>query len=296
MAGKSPLINLNNGVKMPALGLGVFAASAEETASAIASAISSGYRLIDTARSYNNEAQVGEGIRNSGVDRAEMFVTTKLFNGDYGYERALRAFDESLGRLGLDYVDLYLLHWPTKDWNATIQSWKAAEKILGDGRARAIGVCNFLEDQLDELIAASDVVPAVNQIELHPYFAQKPLLAKNRALGIVTEAWSPIGGAINDGDGDNHGGRKHPLTDPVITTIAEAHGRSAAQVILRWHFQNDVVAIPKSVNPERIAKNIDVFDFALSDAEMAQLDELDTGVRIGPDPRDVDTSSFAEFV
>jgi diketogulonate reductase-like aldo/keto reductase len=185
---------LNNGVNMPAVGLGVYQASEEEAAEAVATAIAYGYRLIDTAKAYGNETKVGEGIRKSGVDRAQLFVTTKLWLTDYGYDATLRGFDESIAELGLDYLDLYLLHWPTKNFDATIQSYKAAEKLLADGRVRAIGVSNFTEQYLDDLVARTDVIPAVNQIELHPYFAQKGLREKNAALGIVTEAWSPIGG------------------------------------------------------------------------------------------------------
>ena len=295
MSGKSPSITLNNGIEMPAIGLGVYLAEPQDTISAVSAAIASGYRLIDTAKAYHNERQVGEGIRASSVDRSELFITTKLFNSDYGYDTTLKAVDQSLKKLGLDYLDLYLLHWPTKNWEATIQSWKAAEKVLADGKVRAIGVCNFLEDQLDALIEASGVVPAVNQVELHPYFAQKALLAKNDALGIVTEAWSPIGGAKNYGNWDSYGGVRDPLMDPVVAVIANAHRKSPAQVILRWHYQNGIVAIPKSVNPGRIAQNIDVFDFALDTEEMALLDDLDAGMRAGPDPRNTDTTSFAEL-
>lgn len=295
MTGKSPLITLNNGVAMPRLGLGVYEASPDDTIGAVATAIDSGYRLIDTAKAYRNEVQVGEGLRRSGVERSELFVTTKLFNGDYGYDTTLKAFDESLGKLGLDYLDLYLLHWPTRNWDATIQSYKALEKLLADGRVRAIGVCNFLEDQLDALLKEAEVVPAINQIELHPYFAQKDLLRRNAELGIVTEAWSPIGGVKNYGNWDSYGGRKDPLQDPVITAIAQAHDKTAAQVILRWHFQNGITAIPKSVNAGRIAENIDIFDFELSQAEIEHIDALDAGMRAGPYPKDVDTDSFAEL-
>lgn len=295
MPPKSPVISLNNGVEIPALGLGVYLSPPEETISAVSSALESGYRLIDTAKAYHNETQVGEGVRKSGVDRSEIFVTTKLFNSDYGYDSTLKAFDQSMSKLGLDYLDLYLLHWPTKNWEASVQSWKALEKIVADGRVRAIGVCNFLEVHLDALIGETEIVPAVNQIELHPYFAQKALLEKNKSLGIVTQAWSPIGGVKNYGDWASYGGKRDPLTETVVTSIASAHGKSAAQVILRWHYQKGVVAIPKSVNPGRIAENIDVFDFSLNASEMAQLDGLDAGMRAGPDPRDVDTTSFAEL-
>lgn len=295
MTGRSPLVTLNNGIGMPALGLGVYQASPEDTVKAVATAIADGYRLIDTAKAYGNESGVGEGIRKSGVDRAELFVTTKLWLTDYGYDAALRAFGESMARLGLDYLDLYLLHWPTKTFDATVQSYKAAEKLLADGRVRAIGVCNHTGQQLDALIARTDVVPAVNQVELHPYFAQKGLREKHAALGIVTEAWSPIGGVKRYWPGASDAGGKDPLADPVITGIGRTHGKTAAQVILRWHVQNGVVAIPKSVHAGRIAENIDIFDFALSAEEMAKIDALDTGVRGGPDPTQIDTDSFSEY-
>lgn len=295
MNSKSPSIILNNGVRMPTLGLGVYLASPEDTVNAVATAIADGYRLIDTARAYKNESQVGEGIRKSGISREQIFVTTKLWLTDYGYDAALRGFDASLAKLGLDYLDLYLLHWPTKNFDATVQSYKAAEKLLAAGRVRAIGVCNHTEQHLDALIAHTNVVPAVNQVELHPYFAQKGLRQKNAALGIVTEAWSPIGGVKRYWPGAFAIGNGDPLADPNITGIGRAHGKTAAQVILRWHFQNGVVAIPKSVKPARIAENIDIFNFALSDEEMAKIDALDTGVRGGPDPTQVDTDSFSEY-
>ncbi|TVM03645.1 MAG: oxidoreductase [Candidatus Brocadia sp. WS118] len=295
MNSKNPSFKLNNGIEMPALGLGVFQSSPEDTVNAVVTAIAGGYRLIDTARAYKNESQVGEGIRKSGISRAELFVTTKLWLTDYGHDAALHGFDESMAKLGLDYLDLYLLHWPTKNFDATVQSYKAAEKLLAVGRVRAIGVCNHTEQQLEALIARTDVVPAVNQVELHPYFAQKALRQKGAALGIVTQAWSPIGGVKRYWPGASDKGNGDPLADPVITGIGEAHGKSAAQVILRWHFQNGVVAIPKSVKPARIAENIAIFDFVLGNSEMAKIDALDTGMRGGPDPTQVDTDSFSEY-
>ena len=290
-----PSVKLNNGIEIPALGLGVYQASPEDTVNAVATAIADGYRLIDTARAYGNESQVGEAIRNSGISRAELFVTTKLWLTDYGHEAALRGFDESMTKLGLDYLDLYLLHWPTKNFEATVQSYKASEKLFAAGRVRAIGVCNHTEQHLDALIARTDVVPAVNQVELHPYLAQKGLLQKGAALGIVTEAWSPIGGVKRYWPRASTVGNSDPLADSIITGIGQAHGKTAAQVILRWHFQNGVVAIPKSVKPSRIAENIDIFGFVLSGEEMAKIDALDTDVRGGPDPTQVDTDSFSEY-
>jgi len=293
MNSKSPSIKLNNDIEMPALGLGVFQSSPEDTIKAVATAIADGYRLIDTASAYKNESQVGEGIRNSGINRVELFVTTKLWLTDYGHDAALRGFDESMAKLRLDYLDLYLLHWPTKNFEATVQSYKAAEKLLAAGGVRAIGVCNHTEQQLDALIDSTDVVPGGNQVELHPYFAQKALRQTSAALGIVTQAWSPIGGVKRYWPGASATG--NPLADPVITGIGRAHGKTPAQVILRWQFQNGVVAIPKSVKPARIAENIDIFDFVLSDSEMAKIDALDTGVRGGPDPTQIDTDSFSEY-
>ncbi|MFI8481421.1 aldo/keto reductase [Pseudomonas sp. NPDC078700] len=296
MSAKSAVIKLNNGLEMPMLGLGVYEASPEETVSATRAAISAGYRLIDTAKAYRNEAQVGEGLRMSGIDRSELFVTTKLFNCDYGYDSALRGFDESLQKLGLEYLDLYLLHWPTQNWQATLQSWKALERLLSEKRVRSIGVCNFLEGHLDMLLSETQIVPVINQIELHPYFNQKSLIRKNKDLGIVTEAWSPIGGVKNYGSWDQYGGAKDPLAEQAIIAIGQAHGKTPAQIILRWHIQNGVVAIPKSTNAERIAQNIDIFDFALTAQQMAQIDALEAGMRAGPHPKDVDTDSFAEHV
>ncbi len=295
MNGKSPSIKLNNGIEMPALGLGVFQASPEDTVKAVTTAIADGYRLIDTASAYQNEPQVGEGIRNSGIPREQLFVTTKLWLTDYGYDAALRGFEASMAKLGLDYLDLYLLHWSTTNFEATLQSWKAAEKLLTAGRVRAIGVCNHTTQHLDALIARTDVVPAVNQVELHPYFAQPALRKKDAALGIVTQAWSPIDGVKRYWPGASSTGSGDPLADPVIADIGVSYGKAAAQVILRWHFQNGVVAIPKSIKAARIAENIDIFDFALSEAEMARIDALDTGVRGGPDPTQIDTDSFSEY-
>ena len=292
MTGKAPSVTLNNGIKMPVLGLGVYQASPEDTVRAVTVAIDQGYRLIDTAKAYGNEAQVGEAIRASGTDRDELFVTTKLWLTDYGFESALRAFDASMTRLGLDRLDLYLLHWPTRDFDATVQSYKALEKLLADGRTRAIGVCNHTAGQLDALIAQTNIVPAVNQVELHPYFTQPELRAKDRMLGIVTEAWSPIGGVKRYWASDGKDG--NPLADPVLKSIGDAHGKTPAQIILRWHVQNGVVAIPKSVHVNRIAENIDIFDFELSGKEMARIDALNADARGGPDPVEVDTKSFSQ--
>ncbi|WP_219418966.1 aldo/keto reductase [Pseudonocardia nigra] len=288
----SPLLTLNNGVQMPALGLGVFQSTREQTAGAVETAIGAGYRLIDTAAAYANEAQVGEGIRRSGIDRAELFVTTKLWMSDHGHDATLRAFDASLRRLGLDYLDLYLVHWPVPaDWERTLDSWRAMEKLLADGRVRAIGVCNHHPHHLEDLVRATDVVPAVNQVELHPFFNQPRVRAANAKLGVVTQSWSPIGGGrvYNAGTPD---APHSPLEHPTITGLAQAYGKTPAQVVIRWHLQHGLSVIPKSVRPERITENIDVFDFELTVADMAAIDALTTGVRAGADPEVVDQQLF----
>lgn len=288
-------IKLNNGVHLPALGLGVFQSPPEQTVDAVTTAIAGGYRLIDTAAAYYNEQQVGEGLRRSGVARAELFVTTKLWMSDYGYDTALHAFDRSLRKLGLEYLDLYLLHWPApSSWERTVQSWKAAEKLLADGRVRAIGVSNFTEQNLDALAKESRITPAVNQVELHPFFNQKALRAVDARRGIVTQSWSPIGG-INRYFKDKPA-TQDPLAHPVITDLATKYGKTAAQVVLRWHLEHGLCAIPKSVRPARIAENFDVFDFTLTAAEVAAIDALDTGVRGGPDPTLVDTKMFTNTI
>jgi diketogulonate reductase-like aldo/keto reductase len=279
-----PQLKLNNGVELPTLGLGVYLSPANQTATAVRSAIASGYRLIDTAAAYGNEQQVGDGIVDSGVARSELFVTTKLWIADYGYEQALRAFDASMNKLRLQYLDLYLLHWPAPStWEATLASWRAAEQLLADGLARAIGVCNFTGPQLDHLAAVAKVTPAVNQIELHPLFAQADMRAVDAKRGIATQAWSPIGGTFTNHPRDP-GKVTHLVDHPTLTELAEKLGKTPAQIVLRWHIQNGESAIPKSVNPDRIAGNIDIFDFALSEAEMAAIEALDTGRRNGPDP------------
>ncbi|MET9877162.1 aldo/keto reductase [Actinacidiphila glaucinigra] len=271
MTTPTPDITLNNGVAMPQLGFGVFQVPDADTAAAVTSALESGYRSIDTAAIYGNEAGVGQALAASGVARDELFVTTKLWNGDQGYDSTLAAFDASLAKLGLDHVDLYLIHWPAPARDTYLDTWRAFEKIHAEGRARAIGVSNFQPAHLQHLIDNSDVVPAVNQVELHPQLQQAELRAFHARHGIATEAWSPLAqGAV--------------LRDPVVTGIADRLGRTPAQVILRWHLQLGNVVIPKSVTPERIRQNIDVFDFALSDADIAAITALDSGTRIGPDP------------
>lgn len=271
-------ITLNNNVVMPALGLGVYQSSPTETVEAVSEALRMGYRLIDTASAYQNEVQVGEGIRKSGINRDEVFVTTKLWTTDY--QNATAAFEESLRRLDLDYVDLYLLHWPRPhQFDDTIAAYRAVEKLAESGKARAIGMCNSNPSDLEKLAEHTGIVPAVNQVELHPYFRNLDVQNYNTEHGIVTQAWSPIGGVnVYSSTGGN------PLTDPTVARIAETHGKTPAQIILRWHLQEGRSAIPKSVHANRIAENFDVFDFVLSAEELVDIDALDTGRRGGPDP------------
>ena len=282
--GRSPLVTLHNGVQMPALGLGVFQSKPEETTSAVESAIRNGYRLVDTAAAYFNEEQVGEAIVRSGIERTELFVTTKLWITNYGYDRALRGFDSSLRKLKLDYLDLYLLHWPVpSDFETTIESYRAAEQLLADGRVRAIGVCNFSPRHLEDLLARTKVVPAVNQVELNPFFIQREVREANASHRVITQSWSPIGGVNVYWDPDPSTAR-NPLKHRAVVSLAKKYGKTPAQVVLRWHIDHGFSAIPKSVRPERITENIDIFDFSLSKDEIANLDALDTGVRGGPDP------------
>ncbi|MEU1216982.1 aldo/keto reductase [Streptomyces sp. NPDC005790] len=280
MTSQSPLLTLNNGVQMPALGLGVYQSAPEETTDAVLAALNGGYRLIDTAAAYFNERQVGEAIARSDVDRSDIFLTTKLWISDYGYDSALRAFDVSLRKLGVEQLDLWLLHQPLpSDFEKTIAAYKAAEKLLTDGRVRAIGVSNQTPGELDELISRTDIVPAVNQIQVHPYYSQSEWRRANDRHGILTQSWSPLGGSYIYGDAETN-----PLEDPVIVALADKHAKTPAQIVLRWHLDHGFCAIPKSVKAHRIAENFDVFDFALTPDEVAAIDALDTGVRGGPDP------------
>ncbi|GGQ80908.1 aldo/keto reductase [Kitasatospora griseola] len=266
-----PTVTLNNGVEMPQLGFGVFQVPDEETTAAVAAALESGYRSIDTAAIYGNERGVGKALAASGLPREELFVTTKLWNADQGYDATLRAFDASLDKLGLETVDLYLIHWPTPARDLYLDSWRAVERLAADGRIRAAGVSNFQPAHLTRLIENGGLVPAVNQVELHPGLQQSELRAFHAAHGIATEAWSPLAqGAV--------------LNDPAITAIAERTGKSAAQAVLRWHLQLGNLVIPKSVTPARIRQNLDVFDFTLTDDEMAAIAATDRGLRTGPDP------------
>ncbi|MBE8476408.1 aldo/keto reductase [Streptomyces justiciae] len=266
-----PTVTLNNGIEIPQLGFGVFQVPDPETAAAVTSALEAGYRSIDTAAIYGNEAGVGQALAASGIARDDLFVTTKLWNADQGYDATLKAFDASLAKLGLDFVDLYLIHWPTPARDLYRESWRAIEKLAGEGRVRAAGVSNFQPAHLRRLLDDSSLVPAVNQIELHPGLQQRELRELHTELGIATEAWSPLAqGAV--------------LGEPVLTSIAERYGKSPAQVVLRWHLQLGNVVIPKSVTPARIRENADVFDFALTDEEMTAIAGLDRGLRTGPDP------------
>ncbi|WP_433174455.1 aldo/keto reductase [Actinoallomurus sp. CA-150999] len=276
-------LTLNNGVVMPALGFGVFQSSPDETAAAVETALQTGYRHIDTAAAYRNEREVGEGIRRSGLDRSEVFIETKVWVSDYGHDETLHAFDKAADKLGVEQIDLLILHQPAPSrFDLTTAAYRALEKLLADGKVRSIGVSNFTPQHLATLIEHTDVVPAVNQIELHPYFTQPEMQQTDRAYGILTQAWSPIGGiTFYPGWGEH---RTSTLSDPVLGRIADTHGKTPAQVMLRWHLQQGRSAIPKSTNPARIAENFDVFDFALSPEELAAVDALDTGVRSGPDP------------
>lgn len=267
-----PTITLNTGASMPQLGFGVFQIPDDEAASAVTTALEAGYRSIDTATLYANEKGTGQAIAASDISRSDLFVTTKLWNTDQGYDSTLRAFDTSLANLGLDYVDLYLIHWPLPQQDLYLDTWRAFERIHAEGRAAAIGVSNFHPAHLRRILDSSEVAPAVNQVELHPRLAQDELREFHAAHGIVTEAWGPLGQG------------KGLLDDPTLATIAAKHQRSTAQVALRWSIQLGNVVIPKSVTPSRIRQNLEVFDFALDDDDMATITQLDTGTRGGPDP------------
>ncbi|MTH69323.1 aldo/keto reductase [Agromyces bracchium] len=280
----SEILILGNGVRIPAIGLGVFQSPPDETAAAVETALRIGYRHIDTAAAYGNERQVGEGIRRSGLDRDDVFIETKVWPSDYGYDETLHAWEKSTRKLGVDRLDLLILHQQAANlFDRTIAAYRALESLLADGRVRAIGVSNFTPAALDRLMAEVDVVPAVNQVELHPYHSQPALQEAHAARGILTQAWSPIGG-ITFYPGPWGDERRNVMQDETIGAIAAAHGKSPAQVMLRWHVQQGRSAIPKSTNPARIAENFDVFDFDLSADDLARIDALDTGEGSGPDP------------
>jgi 2,5-diketo-D-gluconate reductase A len=264
-------LELTNGVRIPQLGFGVFQVPPDEAQRTVEHALEVGYRHIDTAAAYNNESGVGSAVKASGLPREEVFVTTKLRNGEQGYDSALRAYDDSLVRLGLDTVDLYLVHWPFPSAGRYADSWRALETLYADGRVRAVGVSNFLPEHLDELARRSDLTPMVNQIELHPTFQQRDLADDCRRRGIAVEAYSPLGQGAD-------------LQAPAVRAVAEAHGVTPAQAILRWHLQHGHVVIPKSATPSRIVENLGVDGFELSSAELEAIDGLETGSRIGGDP------------
>jgi 2,5-diketo-D-gluconate reductase A len=266
-----PGIELGDGETIPQLGFGVFQVPPKETQGVVERALGVGYRHLDTAAAYRNEGAVGRAVRASGLAREDIFITTKCANGDQGYEQATRALHDSLERLEVDHVDLYLIHWPVPAHDLYVETWRALIDLHEQGLARTIGVSNFQPAHLERLIAETDVTPAINQVELHPHFQQVGLRHEHEQLGIITEAWSPLAqGAV--------------LEEPAIVEIAQAHERTPAQVVIRWHLQIDNVVIPKSVTPERIEENFDVFDFALSEDEIAAIGELDAGTRTGPDP------------
>ena len=288
-----PTMKLNNGVEIPALGFGVFQTPADKTRAAVETALETGYRQIDTAAAYGNEREVGEAIHRSGLPREEVFVETKIWISDYGYDETLHAFDKSAGKLGVDQIDLLILHQALPgEFDLTVAAYQALEKLSADGKVRAIGVSNFMPAHLDQLLAQSEVVPAVNQIEVHPYFRQSELLDFDTDHGILNQAWSPIGGITFYRDGT----KGSTLENPVIGKIAAAHGKTPAQVMLRWHLQQDRQVIPKSVTPSRIKENFDLFDFDLSDAELTSIDALDTGVRGGPEPDVVTRTTFGRDI
>ncbi|OBI87344.1 aldo/keto reductase [Mycobacterium asiaticum] len=266
------LVTLNDGNSIPVIGLGVFKIEPTDTEQAVSAALRAGYRHIDTAAAYLNERETGRALANSDVPRDQLYVVTKLANPDQGYDSTLRAFDASMDRLGLDYLDLYLIHWPQPQLNKFVDSFKAFASLRDQGRVKSVGVSNFEPEHLMVLIDATGIVPTVNQIELHPRLTQQELREVHAHLGIATEAWSPLG-------------RGSLLSHPTVTAVAEDHSRTPAQVLIRWHIQLGNIVIPKSVNPARIASNFDVFDFELSASEMASISSLDDGTRLGPDPR-----------
>lgn len=287
-------LTLNTGLEIPQIGFGVFQSAPEETVEAVRRALVTGYRHIDTAAAYGNEREVGEGLRASGVDRDEVVIETKIWVSDYGYDETLHAFEKATGKLGFPTIDVLILHQPAPDrFERTIQAYKALERLHADGKVGAIGVSNFMPHHLDRLLEQTEVVPALNQIELHPYFTQDDVQRADAARGILDQAWSPIGGiTFYPGFGDE---RRSVMDDPMIREIAGRYGKSPAQVMLRWHIQQYRSAIPKSVNPQRIEENFDVFDFVLSDQELEELDALDRGVRNGPDPDSTDPQLLTRF-
>jgi 2,5-diketo-D-gluconate reductase A len=268
----SPSITLNDGNSIPQVGLGVWQTPPEETERAVATALEAGYRHIDTAAAYGNEKEVGAAVAKSGLAREDVYITTKLWNADQGYDSTLTAFERSMKRLGLDYLDLYLIHWPMPANNKFVETFKAFAHLRDQGRIRSIGVSNFEPEHLRMVVDTTGIVPSVNQIELHPLLQQEELRELHAQLGVATEAWSPLGqGSL--------------LKNDTVTSVADAHGKTPAQVLIRWHIQLGNIVIPKSVTPERIVSNFDVFDFELSEQDMASVSSLGDGTRMGPDPR-----------
>lgn len=287
-----PDLTLNNDVAMPALGFGVFQTPPEETIGAVEEALDVGYRHIDTAAAYGNEREVGEGIRRSGLDRSDVFIETKVWISDYGYDETLHAFDKSAAKLGVDQIDLLILHQALPErFDLTLEAYRALETLLEQEKVRSIGVSNFMPDHLARLLAERDVVPAVNQVELHPYFTQPSVQEADAAAGIVTQAWSPIGGITFYRDTGTS-----VLDDPTIAALADDHGRTPAQIMLRWHLQRGRSAIPKSTNPQRIAENFDVVSFDLTGDQLDAIDALDTGQRRGPEPEAVTLEAFGRSI
>lgn len=284
----TPTLVLNNGVELPAIGLGVYQSAPAETAVAVESALKGGYRHIDTAAAYGNEREVGEGIRRSGVARDDVVIESKVWISDYGYDATIHAFDKSAAKLGVEQIDLFILHQPLPSrFDLTLEAYRGLEQLLADGKVRSIGVSNFMPEHLTRLLDERTVIPAVNQIELHPYFQQRAVQALNAKHGILTQAWSPIGGITAYREGG-----KSAFEDPILLEIALAHGKSPAQVMLRWQLQNGRSAIPKSTKPHRIAENFNVFDFELSAEQSAAIDALDTEVRRGPEPDVITLEKF----
>jgi diketogulonate reductase-like aldo/keto reductase len=289
----TPTLELNNGVGMPALGLGVFQTPSDETRDAVRAALDAGYRHIDTAAAYGNEREVGEAVHASGLDRSDVFLETKIWISDYGYDETLHGFEKSARKLGVEQIDLLILHQALPSaFDRTLEAYRALETLLADGKVRAIGVSNFMVDHLTTLLDRAGVVPAVNQIELHPYFAQPEVQAFGAEHGILTQAWSPIGGITFY----RESGHTSALEDPAIGEVAHAHDKSPAQVMLRWGLQHGRSVIPKSTKPNRIAENIDVFDFELTSDEMAAIDALDTGRRGGPEPEAITLETFGRDI
>ena len=288
-----PDFTLNNGVTIPVLGYGVFQTPPDDTITAVENALRVGYRHVDTAAAYGNEREVGTAIHQSGLDRDEVFIETKVWISDFGYDATLHAFDKSAGKLGVERLDLLILHQALPgEFELTVGAYRALEKLYADGRVRAIGVSNFMPEHLDRLREQTDIVPAVNQIEVHPYFRQSEALAADAEHGILSQAWAPIGGITFYREGPH----TSTLENPVIGEIAAAHSKTPAQVMLRWHVQQGRQVIPKSVTPSRIVENFDVFDFELSAEQLAAIDALDTGIRGGPAPEDVTREKYGRDI